>query len=170
MWEKSPRTRIFWVWANSFVRFEQSYRAIANAVKLPGVEDPRTEILGLVLKWLESDSNWDWLMILDSADDASIFFSYQAARIAQKSDQTHNAAPLSTYLPQNPRGLILISSRDRNAAFQLTGRKANIIEVGELKIEEAKTLLRKKLPNDLSGEKDRTSLVLNLGYLPLAIT
>lgn len=109
-------------------------------------------------------------MILDSADDAGIFFSYQAGRIAQKSDQTHNAATLSTYLPQNPRGLILISSRDRNAAFQLTGRKANIIEVGELKIEEAKTLLRKKLPNDLSGEKDRTSLVLNLGYLPLAIT
>ena len=144
---------MFWVHAHSSARIEQSYRSIASAVRLRDVEDPRTDILGLVIEWLESDSSGDWLMVLDNADDISMLFSREAI-----------------HLPRNPRGRILITSRDRNAALQLTGREDRIIAVHGMNEEEAKLLLQVRLPNDRSNEKDRASLVLSLEHLPLAIT
>ena len=143
---------MFWVNAQSSARIEQSCRSIASAVNLRGVEDPRTDILDLVFEWLESDGSGDWLMVFDNADDISMF--------------SHEAI----HLPRNPRGRILITSRDERAALQLTGREDQIVKVHEMNEEEAKLLLQVRLPNDRSNEKDRASLVQSLEYLPLAIT
>ena len=166
----SPKKWIFWVYAGSSARFEQSYRAIAAAIKLPGVDDPKTDILGLVCRWLESDDSGEWLMILDNADDASVFFSQRGADVHQMGDQMQHTTALSAYLPQTSMGSILITSRNRDAAFRLVGREDRIVKVERMGEADCKALLLKKLPNDQSAEDKWNGLVTALECLPLAIT
>jgi tetratricopeptide (TPR) repeat protein len=158
------------VHANSAARFEQSYRTIASAVKLPGVNEPKTDILGLVFRWLESDNSGDWLMILDNADDASVFFNPRGAEVPQMGDRMLYTKALSAYLPQHSRGSVLVTSRNRDAAFRLVGRDDRIVKVEPMEEAEIKALLRKKLLNDQSKEEDWSGLVSALEFLPLAIT
>jgi hypothetical protein len=72
--DKHPEARVFWVHASNIARFEQAYKDIASELDLPGLDDPNTNILQLVSKWLADDSNGPWLFILDNADDMGIFF------------------------------------------------------------------------------------------------
>ena len=46
--ERSPTISVFWVHASNVARFEQSYRDIAVTAKLQGVDEPKTDMLGLV--------------------------------------------------------------------------------------------------------------------------
>jgi tetratricopeptide (TPR) repeat protein len=170
MRETSPDTQIFWVHAGDSTRFEQSYRSIANMAKLPGADDPKTDILGLVYRWLENDIRGDWLMILDNADDADVFFTQHDLRIPQRRDSIGRASSLSSYLPQSSGGLILITTRNRAAGSQLTGKADRVIKVGHMEEEDANELLMKKLPHDQSLKNDRNELVNALERLPLAIT
>ena len=167
--KECPKKLIFWVHAGSYPRFVQSYRAIAAAVKLPGVDEPKTDILGLVFRWLESDDSGDWLMILDSADDTSVFFNQRGAEVHQMGQMQHTTA-LSAYLPQKSRGSILVTSRNRDAGFRLVGREDRMVKVERMEEADSKTLLRKKLPNDQSPEDEWNGLVKSLECLPLAIT
>ena len=54
---KSPDTPVFWVHASNASRIELTYRAIAAAANLPGADDPKTDILNMVLRWLENGIN-----------------------------------------------------------------------------------------------------------------
>jgi tetratricopeptide (TPR) repeat protein len=170
MRETSPGTQIFWVHAGDSTRFEQSYRSIANMAKLPGADDPKTDILGLVYRWLENDIHGNWLMILDNADDADVFFTQHDSRMPQRRDSIGHASSLSAYLPQSSGGLILITTRNRAAGSQLTGKADRVVKVGHMEEEDANELLMKKLPHDQSLENDRNELVNALERLPLAIT
>jgi tetratricopeptide (TPR) repeat protein len=170
MRETSPDTQIFWVHAGDSTRFEQSYRSIANIAKLPGADDPKTDILGLVYRWLENDIRENWLMILDNADDADVFFTQNDSRMPQRRDSIGRTSSLSAYLPQSSGGLILITTRNRAAGSQLTGKADRVIKVGHMEEEDANELLMKKLPHDQSLEIDRNELVNALERLPLAIT
>jgi len=66
---------VFWVHANNATRIELSYRAITIAAKFPGTDDPKTDILNIILRWLENGINKPWLIILDNTDDTAVFFS-----------------------------------------------------------------------------------------------
>ena len=77
------------------------------------------------------------------------------------------APPLCSYFPQSSNGSILITSRNRLAAFRLTNRSERVIDVLPMEEENAKTLLRKRLPDDKASENDIVALVERL---PLAIT
>ena len=60
---------IFWVNASNPEQFRQSYRNIAGLLKLPGFNDPKTDVFNLVYLWLCRESNGPWLIILDNMDD-----------------------------------------------------------------------------------------------------
>ncbi|KAI2474908.1 TPR-12 multi-domain protein [Pyrenophora tritici-repentis] len=75
--EQSPETWVFWVHASNAVRFEQSYRDIADRVKIFGRRDPQANIFKLVHDWL-CDSRQRWLLVLDNLDDARFLISDQA--------------------------------------------------------------------------------------------
>uniref|UniRef100_A0A093Y283 O-acetylhomoserine (Thiol)-lyase n=1 Tax=Talaromyces marneffei PM1 TaxID=1077442 RepID=A0A093Y283_TALMA len=68
--ERSPKTWIFWVHASNAARFEQSYRELADDVKLFGRRDPKANIFKLVHDWLRDSTNGKWILILDNVDDA----------------------------------------------------------------------------------------------------
>jgi hypothetical protein len=87
---------------------------------MDGWDDPKVDVLRLVRSWLCDDSNGQWTMVVDNADDANVFYhDIPKSRAAGNLNQP--AEPLSDYLPQSPNGSILITSRSRTLAQRLTG-------------------------------------------------
>ncbi|KAF2022608.1 hypothetical protein EK21DRAFT_119580 [Setomelanomma holmii] len=109
--EQSPETWVFWVHASNADRFMESYRGIANRVKIAGRQDPQANIFKLVHDWL-CDCKQRWLLVLDNVDDARFLLSGQADGDGQS--QTTNAQviqkPLCEYLPHCERGSILVTT------------------------------------------------------------
>ena len=163
--EKRPETSLFWVSANSAARFEQSYRRIAATAKIPGMEDPKSDVLDLVNQWLSGGENDAWLLILDSADDAELFFG----PLATQAGTDVESPRLSRYLPQTGTGSILITSRDHGMAFHLTGQN-QVVQVGIMSKDDTFELLTKKLPEDPSDKSVKEELISELDSVPLAIT
>src|SRR5436305_2805918 len=119
--ERSPETWVFWVHASSAARFGEGYMKIAERVKIPGWDKPEADIPQLVTDWLHNEANGRWVMIVDNADDPSIFFHQEDKGTSnQVSGSTLQAGSLSDLLPQSPNGSILITSRSREVACGLT--------------------------------------------------
>ena len=167
--KKWPARSVFWVQANNAARLEQSYRSIATAAKIPGIEDPKVDVLDLVFQWLGSDQSGDWLLILDNADDADQFFGPPAAPETQ-TDAGTEPPRLSRFLPQIGFGSILITSRDEGTAIRLTGGQKQVLRVDVMSEDYTIALLTKKLPEDLSDESAKKALIIELDSVPLAIT
>ncbi|KFA66776.1 hypothetical protein S40285_09514 [Stachybotrys chlorohalonatus IBT 40285] len=53
--DQSPETWIFWVHASSAARYEQSFRDIADFLKLPGRRNPQNNIFRLLYNWLRGE-------------------------------------------------------------------------------------------------------------------
>jgi tetratricopeptide (TPR) repeat protein len=168
--EKSPATWVFWVHASTRARFEEGYRNIAERIKLPGWDQPDVDILKPVHSWLCDEANGHWVMIIDNADDIGVFPRLLQKPNDGKGDVSSNvAASLLEFLPQSPNGSILITSRDRDVAFRLTGSYADIIRVQPMDQTYALALLRNKLDGS-SEPDDEVALVEELEHMPLAIT
>ncbi len=168
--KKSPATSVFWVHANNTARFQQSYRNIASAAKIPGIEDPKADVLNLVFQWLGSDESGSWLLILDNADDTDLFFSPFISATAQTSAPNIESPCLSGYLPQTGTGSILVTSRDEGTAIRLTGSRKQVLRVEIMSKDDTNALLHKKLPDDSSDTAAKEQLIIELGSIPLAIT
>ncbi|KAK3902308.1 kinesin light chain [Staphylotrichum tortipilum] len=138
------------------------FRKIADHVKLPGRNQPKANIPQLVYGWLSNERNGRWIMILDSADDYDVLYSSISSNVP-------NRRPFATFLPQSPNGSMIITTRNKDLAFRLTGRHRNIIEVGPMTQTDALVLLEKKLES-LSDADVAADLVLALDLVPLAIS
>ena len=151
---------VFWVHAGTQARVEEGFRKIADDVKLPGRNQPRADIPQLVYGWLSNERNGRWIIILDSADDRNVFYS---------SDNVCNRKPFADFLPQSRNGSIIITTRNKDLASRLTGRRQNIIEVGPMVQMDALTLLERKLGSILNTDA-AAKLVRALDFIPLAIS
>ena len=160
-----------WIHASNPTRFEQGYRDIADKIPIPGREDPKADILQLVCAWLSDRRNGQWLMILDNADDDSVFFAIDGdgAGTAQINDITSHTRPLESFLPQTPNGMILITSRNRIAAINLVGTYGSIVQVEPMDEEGALALLNTRVPFSEFSKADAKALVQALERIPLAI-
>ncbi|KAI4134497.1 MAG: hypothetical protein LQ347_001477 [Umbilicaria vellea] len=165
---KNPNRSIFWVHASTFERFDQAYKDIARRLKLPKWDDPKTNTLQIVSDWLTDEDHPEWLIVLDNADDADMFQNPPKGT-CKGTAIDHYALPLCRYLPQT-KGSILVTSRNKQAAFGLINRSEHIIDVLPMEEESAQILLRRRLPDDKSSEDDSIALVETLERLPLAIT
>ena len=167
---KCPARSIFWIHANNAARFEQSYRSIATAAKIPGIEDPKVDVLNLVFQWLGSDQSGDWLLILDNADDANLFFGVPTVPSTQTDAASIEQPCLSRFLPQTGTGSILITSRDDGTAVRLTGAREQMLRVDVMSEEDTMALLTKRFPRDASDQSAKKELIVELDLVPLAIT
>jgi tetratricopeptide (TPR) repeat protein len=166
--DQSPTKWVFWVHAGNQARFEAGYRRIAGATKMDGWNDPKVNILRLVHNWLCDDSNGQWTMIVDNADDATVFYPNVSQIHAVRSSE-HPLEPLSDYIPHSPNGSILITSRNHSLAERLTGNYSGVIQVMPMSKNDALVLLEKKL--GFAAIEDKASdLVDILEAMPLAIT
>jgi len=158
MVQESFPCAVFWVHASNRTRFEQSYREIADALKLPGRDDPQQNVLQIVEAWLKRVESGTWLMILDNADDSRMFFN------PESSDPE---AELLRYLPQSPTGTVLVTTRYKRAAAIIC--EEHLIEVPPMTSSEACALLEKKLNRRIQPMDEYDELLMDLEYLPLAI-
>jgi tetratricopeptide (TPR) repeat protein len=166
----SPDVWVFWVHASSAARFKEGYRRIAERAKIPGWDRPDSDIIPVVHNWLCDEANGRWLMIVDNADDATIFSGQLSSKNINDEDSTAaRTKSFSQFLPQSQQGSILITSRSREVAFQITGDTRDIIPVCPMDEDHALKLLRKKLQTNFD-EDDGKTLLQVLDYMPLAIT
>ncbi|KAF2464493.1 putative kinesin [Lindgomyces ingoldianus] len=165
--ERSPNTWVFWVHASNAARFENSYRDIANFLKLPGRKNPKANIFQLVHDWLR-DERRIWVLILDNVDDAGFLKSYGDGGIeGERGLNSEGSLPLESYLPRCQNGAVLVTTRSRSAALELVER-CDIIAVEPMSKADAVALLEKKLEG--IEESDGVSeLATALEFMPLAM-
>ncbi|MGB9939094.1 tetratricopeptide repeat protein [Methanosarcina sp.] len=138
---------IFWVKADSEDAIVSSYGDIAKLLDLPVKNDSDlNNIVSAVLNWFRIHANW--LLVFDNADDISF---------------------IKRYLPPEPKGHILLTSRLR--VFD-TLNITKLIDMEEMSPEEAKSFLLKRTGRtdlNLSELEALEKLVHDLGCLPLAL-
>ncbi|KAJ5883102.1 uncharacterized protein N7473_009988 [Penicillium subrubescens] len=164
--EQHPNAHVFWIYAGSAVRFEQGYQEIARRLALPGWDNPKVDILELVHEWLSDERNGEWLMTVDNADDAAVFFGN---KISSNSQDRKISKSLVRYLPQSSTGYIIFTTRDKRAGERLAGREKPI-EILPMNAVDSLNLLRGRIPEDEWSDDEAMKLVEELAYLPLAIT
>jgi len=162
--EHHPHGHVFWVHASTRDRFEQAYKGIARDLSIPGSEDPRVDTIVIVRDWLNKRENGSWLLVLDNADEHDLFFG------SDLSIRELNSLHISSLLPRNPCGSMIITTRDKRIGQRLTDRE-EIIMITPLAPLDAEQLLRWRIPReDDVNPKEAQSLLEILGYIPLAIT
>ncbi|KAJ5090876.1 hypothetical protein N7532_009560 [Penicillium argentinense] len=166
---ESPTTWIFWVYASNEARFEQSFRDIADQVKIPGRQNPKTNIFKLVENWLLDEKRGKWICILDNADDDGFLCLLPTAGKGHLARGLTNAStkPLLEYIPRSQNGFIIITSRSKEVALKMVNHK-DLIEVNPMESSEALELLRKTL-DQTEQSPGSEQLVEELEFMPLAI-
>ena len=109
-------------------------------------------------------------MILDNADDPTVFSDPHKGRL--KSDVTdlhREAVLLSTFFSQSPNGSILVTSRNKDAALRLIGSHNGIIEIEPMAEDRATLSFGKKIRGGFD-KSDAVELFRALDYMPLTIS
>ncbi|CAI7669244.1 unnamed protein product [Penicillium crustosum] len=164
---KSPATWVFWVHASNKARFEQSFRDIADQVKIPGRQDPKANIFKLVENWLRDEKIGNWVCILDNVDNDQLLCSAPVAGKGDPISANASTKPLLEYVPRSRNGFIIITSRTREVALKMVDYKG-LIEVDAMESPEALELLQRKL--DQAEEFPESQQLVNaLEFMPLAI-
>src|SRR6266536_4519324 len=111
--EHNPKCHVFWVYAANDARFGGAYKELARRLKLHRADDPDVDVCELVSDWLNNDDDDDeqWLMILDNADNADLFFQPAKNNAARQARITKK--PLINYLPKrlSSKRSLLITTR-----------------------------------------------------------
>ena len=166
--ERKSCDKILWVRGARRDVFLKSYLGFCQKLKLPGWDDPKTNFGKLFSSWLSDSTNGSWLMVLDNVDDERVF-SQPIEQDIDKQSQGPSES-LESYLPNVSHGSILITSRNKTAAWALANEDDCILLIDRLPPKVALSLLYKKLPKDLSPHCDAEELTKHLENLPIAIT
>ncbi|KAI1468196.1 P-loop containing nucleoside triphosphate hydrolase protein [Daldinia caldariorum] len=154
---KDPELSIFWVSAISRTMFDSDYRDIARQLGLGEHNDPANTNL-LTKAALEKKIVGKWLLILDNADDVQLLFG---------NDDTEG---LVEYLPYNPNGSILVTTRTHEVASRLDVSPSNINIIENMNKKEALQLLQNGLQQRQLHDVESVHGLLDLlAYVPLAV-
>ncbi|KAL6908674.1 hypothetical protein GGI43DRAFT_151753 [Trichoderma evansii] len=169
---KNPRCSIFWVHADTEASFIHDYKTIAALFGLGGILDGQElELLRAVSNRIQSQPQW--LLVLDNADDLSLF---GVGGIREGSSSLYDFVPKGTAV--GTKGTVLWTSRDGQVAGSLVRSSRRAIKVSHMTSEEARKLLAMARGEDFeddndnndNGDKDIEKLLEELQYLPLGIS
>ncbi|KAL6828965.1 P-loop containing nucleoside triphosphate hydrolase protein [Trichoderma sp. SZMC 28015] len=120
---------VFWVHADTEATIINDYKMIARKF---GDIDEKLDDEGLLIAVCNRiEAEPEWLLVLDNADDLSLF----GIGIPSSSSKT-----LSNYIPRGPKGLVLWTTRDKRIKGTLVS-PIRAVEVGDLSLDEATILL-----------------------------
>lgn len=131
---------------------------MAKELQIPASTEPDVDVLLLVKVWLVNGGHGNWIMTLDNADDAKVFFGSQSN--------------LQQYIPECSHGSLLVTSRDKGIGAKFTRyRDLDMINVGVMDPHESSRLICAKLGDlDLSEKNNDVNMLADrLGQLPLAL-
>ncbi|SPO03830.1 uncharacterized protein DNG_06513, partial [Cephalotrichum gorgonifer] len=160
-----PDVSVFWVHASNAQRFRQSFASIALECRIPGYDNPKADMLLLVKEWLERKDRQCWLMVLDNADDAQLFFP--STREPEQANSISQDEHLGQYIPECAHGSILITTRNKQAGLKLAKRPP--LEIGRMNDDESEQLLRTNLGGQDVATDELLILSYRLEHLPLAL-
>jgi tetratricopeptide (TPR) repeat protein len=174
---------VFWAHASNLARLEQSFRDIADHVKIRGRKDAQADVFKLVHDWLRNEKNGRWLLVLDNADDAGVLSlrpsNSQTSPTDGCTDDSGGGASTSTstsalqrhlseYLPPSRHGSILVTSRTRCAATQIA-EDSDVMLIEPMHDAAAHALLYTKLGDKVDRSDGVADLAAALEYMPLAL-
>jgi hypothetical protein len=154
--EPQPEYSIFWVSALSMESFEQACTSVARALRIPQGTGGEEDVKELVQLNLSSSRAGRWLLVVDNADDADIFFG------------TMHSKGIVKYLPKSETGVVVYTTRTPEVAQQTRG---DVIELGAMDRQDAAAFLTRSLTRKdlLRNDATTTELLDELTCLPLAI-
>ncbi|KIW89816.1 uncharacterized protein Z519_09245 [Cladophialophora bantiana CBS 173.52] len=157
-----PNISVFWVQGASRASFERSYQKIAERAKVP--QQPADEnILDSVKRWLEDETKYPWLMIVDHVDNWS-----QLAGPDQTAANPNREGP-ARYIPKGTNNCVLITTRLDGFIGNLGCTRS--IDVDGMTPKQAARLLRKHVqPREKNASKEISELMKELELSPLEIT
>ncbi|KAF9768821.1 hypothetical protein IL306_013824, partial [Fusarium sp. DS 682] len=132
----------------------RSYSIIARECQVPGYDGRNPNYFALVKQWLEVEHQGRWLMVVDNADDAELFYGTQN---------------FNKYLPRCSQGMLLVTTRNKQVAVKVT-KGQHSIEVNRMKDDEARDLMAKRLKDPFLSTSDLLILTSRLEHLPLALS
>lgn len=153
---------VFWVHADTKASFAQDFRWIATKLGLADSLDGE-ELLVAVREQIEALPHW--VLILDNADDLTLF------GVGQESSAINTTPSLSGYIPRGTTGTVLWTSRDQQIAGSLVGPRQGI-HVAQMTYEEGQALLKAGADLNMLRCKsdDVAKLLAELDGHPLAIS
>lgn len=160
--KKLTNGQILWMHASSASKVMQSCRTIGQILRLPGWNDPQSDILRVYQSWLEDACNDRFLLVVDKLDDLDL--------IEEPLPSENGPRALYHILSQKIAGSVLITTRDRRVGERLALRNRTV-SVPAILATEAKQLLQSVLDPGIDFETDKIDhLIAALDYLPLAVT
>ncbi|KAL4790654.1 hypothetical protein BDV19DRAFT_372080 [Aspergillus venezuelensis] len=153
---------VFWISASTIDRFRQGYSTIFDEYISPA-SDSKCDKLLAVKEWLEKE-HYKWTLIIDNADETSLF------EPPKPGNQIEESQSIVQFLPESESGVILVTTRNKAAAVRFTKGVANaMIEVKAMTNEESKCLIKNTVTGQILEEDEMNELSQLLGNLPLAI-
>jgi hypothetical protein len=142
--------------ALSIESFEQACVSVTRALRIPHAASGEEDVKELVQQYLSSSRAGRWLLVVDNADDANIFF------------RTEQSKGIVEYHPKSEMGMTVYTTRTPEIA-EIT--RGDVIELGAIDREDAAALLTKSLTRKdlLCDNATTTELLDELTCLPLAI-
>ncbi|KAL4981636.1 hypothetical protein BDW68DRAFT_196207 [Aspergillus falconensis] len=142
---------IIWISSTSAETVEQAFMDIGSRLGLESITPDNVK--NRVKGFLSSDVASPWLLIIDNADDPGLW----------------SASMIRDTLPTSPRGFTLFTTRNHQLATRVAG--PNIVDVREMDVQSAITLLKSAISDQslLEGDKSTASLARHLHSIPLAI-
>jgi hypothetical protein len=172
---ENPQCSVFWVHADTRVSFVQGYKKIAASFGLAEITNGQeSELLRAVSSHIQSEP--EWLLVLDNADDLSIF---GVGETQQGSSSLFDFVPNGTAV--GTKGTVLWTSRDGQIAGSLVHPSRMAIHIPQMTSVEAKILLAIARGTDCEDgqeqeqdgeneDEDIEKLLEELQRLPLGIS
>ena len=146
--QSSDYQYLIWVEADNAALTDSTYHELIRLLGIPVRDaDDMNEVREVARRWLSNESGY--LLIFDNAD---------------------HPETLKPFIPINPLGHILITSRDRN--FDLLQIASTPMELKSFEPEESKSFLlarTRRVDNDSAESEAIRALAEELGHLPLAL-
>jgi hypothetical protein len=117
---------------------------------------------------LQKPDSQKWLMIIDNADDLSLFSGFSQPDSHGAGSRSSFRNGMFNFIPDSGNGLILYTTRNKANALKLTSG-GHIIKVREMNDENLKALLLSKLDDETLEDAKWLDLIEALERLPLAI-
>ncbi|CEJ88496.1 Putative Pfs, NACHT and WD domain protein [[Torrubiella] hemipterigena] len=151
----TERYSVFWVQAQSMAAFHKTAADMVQRLNIQCGNDDPTDALRT---YLASDVAGYWLLVVDNIDDAAVLDGLPG-----------QPTGLSEFLPRNPKGRLLLTTRQASVAVDAAG--SAMVELTSMTFADAYLLMKTLLLD--KGQVQNTGytkeLLEKLTYLPLAL-
>jgi tetratricopeptide (TPR) repeat protein len=156
---RSGERSVFWIRANTWANIKLGYSKIARLM-VPPLENSEEDVFSAVKNYLEHPETPPYLLVLDEADDKTLFWGKT------------EGFQLIKHIPRSRQGQVLITSRDSRLASSSVLHQKNCLKIKPMSFKDGLSLFKNYMPDDFNWSAPENCcerFLEMLGGLPLAI-